>query len=36
MAAIVIALDGKSILLRKHQTFEHLVAMDVIDPIGVG
>jgi hypothetical protein len=36
MAAIVIALDGKSRLIRKHETFDHLTAMDVIDPIGVG
>lgn len=34
--AVVMVIDGKSILLRKHETFEHLVAMDVIDPIGVG
>jgi diaminopimelate decarboxylase len=34
--AVVMVIDGKSLLLRKHETFEHLVAMDVIDPIGVG
>jgi diaminopimelate decarboxylase len=34
--AVIMVIDGKSLLLRKHETFEHLVAMDVIDPIGVG